>query len=66
MGGIELYNRIVSKDKSLVEKVIFITGDTVESSTRAFLSIEEVSYITKPFDENLLKEEIRCILNEMK
>ena len=59
MSGIELYNIIEDMDKSLVRRVILITGDILDSSTEAFLSRRKVYYLTKPFDENLLKEELR-------
>lgn len=62
MSGIELYNMLEDMDRSLIKKIILITGDTLDSSTEAFLSSRKVSYLTKPFDENLLKEEIRLRL----
>ena len=59
MSGIELYNILEDMDKSLVKRVILITGDILDSSTEAFMSSRKATYLTKPFDENLLKEELR-------
>lgn len=66
MSGIDLYHKLEDTDKSLAKNVVFITGDTLDNSTRAFLSSEELSYMTKPFDEDLLKETIRRTLNDAK
>jgi PAS domain S-box-containing protein len=57
MSGMELYGKITEKHPELADKFIFITGDTSDTTTRAFLEQNKLSYITKPFDrETLLKK----------
>jgi len=64
MSGIELYHHIETIDPALLKKVMFITGDVMETTTRDFLSKTEASYISKPFDSEQLKRDINRILTE--
>jgi CheY-like chemotaxis protein len=64
MSGIELYERIQKIDKSLVSKVVFITGDVLGINTAAFLSKTKAPHIVKPFDTEQLKKDISRILIE--
>ena len=50
MGGQELYNKVKSDMPELAERIIFITGDTVNPATREFLSGVPNSVVSKPFD----------------
>ncbi len=55
MNGIELYQLIQEVGESLASKVVFITGDTVSSRTRDFVSETGNPVVTKPFTlEDLL------------
>jgi DNA-binding response OmpR family regulator len=57
MSGMELYARIIDKHPELTGKVIFMTGDSSDSTTRAFLEQNKLTFLTKPFDiETLLKK----------
>jgi PAS domain S-box-containing protein len=62
MSGIELYRHIESVNPALAQRVVFITGDVMETSTKDFLDKTGVSYIAKPFDIELLKQQINHIL----
>lgn len=64
MSGIELYERVHSDNPSNAERVIFITGALLESRTKDFLLNTKRLYITKPFDCELLKDEIRKITKD--
>jgi len=60
--GIELYRHMQKIAQSLARRVVFITGDVMGTDTRAFLSRAGAPYITKPFDTEELKREIRRLL----
>jgi CheY-like chemotaxis protein len=50
MTGEEFYHRLADLDATLLEKLVFITGDTVNSKTMKFLQSRNISYLSKPFD----------------
>ncbi|MBE3040656.1 MAG: response regulator [Chloroflexi bacterium] len=57
MSGMEMYARVIDKHPELTGKVIFMTGDSSDSTTRAFLEQNKLTFLTKPFDiETLLKK----------
>ena len=56
MGGMEFYNRLPEIAFSLRGRVMFMTGDTVNSETRAFLQNSKAIYIGKPFEIRQLKQ----------
>jgi PAS domain S-box-containing protein len=64
MSGIELYRHIEKTKPTMVPKVLFITGDMVEPSTRDFLEKTKASYITKPFNMDHLKKEANHVLTK--
>jgi PAS domain S-box-containing protein len=64
MNGMELYMNIQKLARSLARRVVFITGDAIATVTRDFLSRTKVPYITKPFDAERLKNDIKQILTE--
>ncbi|MFC2003375.1 response regulator [Chloroflexota bacterium] len=64
MSGIELYKHLQKKAKSLVRRVIFITGDTMSTDTMVFIKSAQTPYITKPFDTELLKKDVDRILSQ--
>jgi len=57
-GGEELYNHISVSQPKLAERMIFITGDTINPETQSFLQSTGNPYIGKPFS----LEEIRRIM----
>jgi PAS domain S-box-containing protein len=59
-GGEELYNHISVSQPKLAERIIFVTGDTVNPETQSFLQSTGNPYIGKPFR----LEEIRRIMIE--
>ena len=64
MSGIELYNRLQAMDPALARRVMFITGDVIGKTTRAFLDKTKVSHIAKPFGIEQLKENINRVLTK--
>jgi CheY-like chemotaxis protein len=54
--GIELYQRIKKIDKSLIDKIVFVTGDVMGADTELFLRKTKAPYITKPFFAEQLKK----------
>ncbi len=61
MGGRELYNLINEVDESLVQKVLFITGDTIGRDTRDFLTATGRQVLHKPFDIQELLGKVRTL-----
>jgi len=62
MSGIELYQHFQKISPPLADKVVFITGDVMGTSTITFLSKTKAPYIIKPFDATQLKAEINRVL----
>jgi PAS domain S-box-containing protein len=62
MSGIELYHHIEEIAPVLARRVMFITGDIMEGTTRGFLEKTGAPYITKPIDIEALKKIINSIL----
>jgi PAS domain S-box-containing protein len=59
MGGVELYERLDEIAESLTQRIVFITGDVLGTETKDFFSRTNAPYITKPFNIEQLKEEIK-------
>lgn len=59
--GITLYNKIREEDDSYTEKVIFVTGDSMNSATTAFLKESGRLCIKKPFKREDILEALRKI-----
>jgi CheY-like chemotaxis protein len=64
MSGIELYHRIEEIVPALTRRVMFITGDVMEGTTRDFLEKSKAAHITKPLDIEELKKMINRALNQ--
>ncbi len=64
ISGIEIYKHFQKRAKSLARRVVFITGDVMGKDTMAFLSRTRAPYITKPFDAEQIKRNIRLMLNK--
>ena len=64
MSGIELYRHIEEIAPSLARRVMFITGDIMEGTTRDFLEKAGVPHITKPIDIEELKKMMNNALNQ--
>jgi len=66
MSGFELYESLKKVNPSLARRTVFITGDVLGTDTRNFLSRTNASYITKPFNIEKLKKEIKRLLARTK
>jgi len=64
MSGIELYRHIEKTVPALTRRVMFITGDVMEVTTRDFLEKSRAAHITKPIDIETLKKMINSTLNQ--
>jgi PAS domain S-box-containing protein len=64
MSGIELYHHIEKTVPALTRRVMFITGDVMEGTTREFLEKSRAAHITKPLDIEALKKMINHALNQ--
>ena len=64
MSGIELYQHLDKTAMSLTQRIIFITGDVLGTDTMDFFSRTGASYVTKPFDMEQLKKEIKSKLTK--
>lgn len=49
MSGERFYEEIGLRDKKLLKKLVFITGDTISTKTVKYLRKTEVPYLSKPF-----------------
>lgn len=49
LGGREFYTALVERDPSMVERIIFATGDTIRDEALVFLEGLHRPYLTKPF-----------------
>ncbi len=63
MGGQELYEKISFKHPDLIRSIIFITGDTVNPATKAFLSGVTNPVMSKPFDFRELEQLVVSVIN---
>jgi hypothetical protein len=57
-----LYQHFQQISPLLADKVVFITGDTMGTSTMTFLTRTKAPYIIKTFDAMQLKAEINRVL----
>ena len=64
MSGIELYHHIEEIAPALTRRIMFITGDVMETATRDFLDRTKAPHITKPLNIEMLKKTINHTLNQ--
>ena len=62
INGQQLYNLIAQLKPSLVNRIIFATGDTMNKSTATFLNETQAPVLTKPLDTHELKDTIDAII----
>ena len=62
LSGQEVYERLRHKDRSQSERIIFITGDTVNEKTRQFLEEQKRVCLPKPFTLGEFREAIANML----
>ena len=56
MNGELFYKEINERDPQMLNRLIFITGDSLNSRTINFFKKRSIPYLTKPFDLDLLQE----------
>jgi two-component system NtrC family sensor kinase len=59
--GMDFYRRIQSEKPHLARKIIFITGDTANLSTRRFIEENDLTILEKPFELPDLLQVIRLV-----
>jgi len=64
MSGEKFYHEIAKKKQGLINRLVFITGDTVNTKTIKFFKSINVPYLTKPFEIQKLKETISKIVSK--
>jgi DNA-binding response OmpR family regulator len=62
MSGIEFYNHIKKIARSLVDRVVFVTGDVMGADTMKFLEMTRAPYIAKPFDAGQVRKKLKSLL----
>jgi len=62
MNGVELCSLILRKKPEMKNRIIVITGDAMGTDIKAFLTQNNLSSLSKPFDLKLLKEKIEFIM----
>lgn len=59
LSGPEFYWRIQAEKPHLLNRLFFITGDTVSQSTQQFLQAQKVPYLVKPFELDVLGQAVQ-------
>jgi PAS domain S-box-containing protein len=62
LDGPGLYREIEQRDPRLLQRVIFLTGDTLSPGTREFLEQTGVPCLSKPFDLSDVREIVQRVL----
>ncbi len=63
LGGQGLYERIQEMNPDLIKLIVFITGDTVNPSTKAFLGTVTNPVLSKPFDFRELEQLVVSVID---
>ena len=63
MSGVDLYRQIQQRHRDQVQRLMFITGDTVSPATRRFLQETGAPCLGKPFAVAELMRKIPGMLN---
>lgn len=62
--GETLYKRTQKANPDLAKRIIFVTGDTVSTNSRAFLEWTGNRWFSKPFDIEEIDRVVRNFLRE--
>ncbi|MGI2335865.1 MAG: hybrid sensor histidine kinase/response regulator [Dehalogenimonas sp.] len=62
MSGIELVEEIRHRWPEMVSRILFITGDTSDLTTREYLNTHQIPYVSKPFEKKELEEKVNALL----
>ncbi|HUI08172.1 MAG TPA: response regulator [Verrucomicrobiae bacterium] len=64
MDGTTLFKTLKERDKALAHRIIFVTGDTVSTETRAFLEETGNRWLSKPFNIQQIVDAIDNVLSK--
>jgi len=64
MGGQALYERVKDISPKLLNRIVFITGDTVNQETNSFLSSVPNPVLSKPFDFRELEQWVVSVIGQ--
>jgi PAS domain S-box-containing protein len=62
ISGIELYFHIIEKTPAMKNRIVFITGDIMGPDIKNFFTQNGLTYLTKPFSIETMREKINRIL----
>jgi DNA-binding response OmpR family regulator len=62
MSGIELYGQLQKRHPGMVDKVVFTTGDVLDSDIKSFIESVGKPYLAKPFSLDELRAIVRKAL----
>jgi len=66
MSGGDLFNWVKENRPSLADKIVFMTGDTVNPETHSFFKDNRIRYLTKPFKIEEIKDIVAQTLETVK
>ena len=64
MDGMTLYRKLLERKYSNLDKIIFITGDTINEDIQDFFKIVKNQILSKPFDLEEAKKTIQQLLTQ--
>jgi DNA-binding response OmpR family regulator len=62
LSGIDFYHELELNYPSLTDRILFMTGDLVQTDVQSFLDEIEANVLRKPFDLTGLYQKVRSIL----
>jgi CheY-like chemotaxis protein len=62
MSGIEFVEELRHRWPELLSRILFITGDTSDLTTREYLKTHQIPFITKPFEKKELEDKVNALL----
>jgi PAS domain S-box-containing protein len=62
MSGVELRSYIIEKMPVMNNRIIFITGDVMGADIKNFLTQNKLTFLSKPFDIELIKKHVNDIM----
>jgi CheY-like chemotaxis protein len=62
LSGIDFYRELELNYPSLTDRILFMTGDLVQTDVQSFLDEIEANVLRKPFDLTGLYQKVRSIL----
>jgi CheY-like chemotaxis protein len=62
LSGLDFYHMLEESHPSLTDRILFMTGDLVQSDVQSFLDKIEANVLSKPFDLTGLYQKVNSIL----